>query len=109
MYSIINPRQDSFDEIMPLVEQVLRVKDVDSGADIPIVICGNKVDKDESERAIAKQEGQELAAIYNIAFFETAGKYSINVDAVIDSIIAQTIEFRKPRVKHTEKKQCDVM
>eukprot|EP00386_Alphamonas_edax_P009693 GDKI01031778.1.p1 GENE.GDKI01031778.1~~GDKI01031778.1.p1 ORF type:complete len:209 (-),score=67.19 GDKI01031778.1:30-656(-) len=49
------------------------------------IIIGNKCDL-ESERAVSKQEGEELAAYHSVPFFETSAKGNINVPAAFHNI-----------------------
>jgi GTPase SAR1 family protein len=105
MYSVT----DSMNEIPSIVDNILRVKDASYANEVPIVICGNKMDITESERVVTKEEGEEMASKCGVQFFESSGKNNINVDEVIDSIISQTIEVRKPCMGYRKKRQCNVM
>ena len=55
VYSITS--QATFNDLIDLKEQILRVKDSDK---VPMVLAGNKCDL-ENDRAVAKTEGQSLA------------------------------------------------
>ncbi|KAJ7129122.1 hypothetical protein O6H91_08G051800 [Diphasiastrum complanatum] len=44
------------------------------------VLVGNKADMDESKRAVSTAQGQALAKQYNLRFFETSAKTSLNVE-----------------------------
>jgi GTPase KRas protein len=74
VYSIVS--RNSFDEISTFYQQILRVKDKDY---FPVIIIGNKCDL-EHERAVAIQEGYELAKQFGCKFMETSAKHKINVD-----------------------------
>eukprot|EP00795_Rhopilema_esculentum_P002263 gene2263-17874_t len=55
VYSITS--QGTFNDLMDLRDQILRVKDTD---DVPMVLVGNKCDL-EDERVVGKDQGQHLA------------------------------------------------
>jgi GTPase SAR1 family protein len=57
----------------------MRVKDI--GADIPLVLVGNKCDL-EDERVVGKHQGESLARSFSCTFLETSAKLEINVNEV---------------------------
>jgi GTPase KRas protein len=67
--------QSSFNDVQTLREKVLRTKNSDN---VPIVLVGNKCDLPDNERKISKQEGELLAAKWNVPFFETSAKKKVN-------------------------------
>ncbi|VEL13707.1 unnamed protein product [Protopolystoma xenopodis] len=65
----------SFNDLVDLREQILRVKDTD---ELPMVLVGNKCDL-EDERSVGKEQGQNLARHWGCAYLETSAKAKINV------------------------------
>ncbi|KAL3311543.1 Ras- protein Rap-1A [Cichlidogyrus casuarinus] len=76
-YSITS--QSTFNELMELRRQILRVKDAQQS--IPIVLVGNKCDL-EAERVVTREQGSRMASQWNCSFFETSAKDKINVSEV---------------------------
>ena len=74
-----------FDQVSPLREQVLRVKDVET---IPIVLCANKCDL-ESERQVPDEEGKQLAKSFGCPFFSTSAKARINVEEAFYELVRE--------------------
>ena len=50
-----------------------------AGDNISRILVGNKCDL-ESQRAVSKEEGQEMADHYNVRFIETSARDSKNVE-----------------------------
>ena len=74
MYDIGDKK--SFDDLEKWMEIV---KELGNG--IPLILIGNKIDRDlKNERKISKEKGEEFASIHNITFFESSGKSGINVE-----------------------------
>ena len=74
VYSITS--RASFEEIKTFHNQILRVKDRDW---IPTILVGNKCDL-ENERAVSREDGQNLARQFRCKFVETSARNRINVD-----------------------------
>lgn len=89
VYSISS--RQSFEEIMTFQQQILRVKDKDY---FPIIVVGNKCDL-ESERQVAKQEGEALARQFGCKFIETSAKSRINVDNAFYNIVREIRRYNK--------------
>ena len=47
-----------------------------------MVLCGNKCDLPESERAVSKEEGREMAERFKSIHYETSAKLCMNVTEV---------------------------
>lgn len=101
VYSIT--AQSTFNDLMDLREQILRVKDTD---DVPMILVGNKCDL-EDERVVGKEQGLNLARQFNSAFTETSAKQKINVHEVFHDLVRQ-INRRYPDTgrRPSAKKKC---
>jgi len=89
VYSIVS--RNSFDEITTFYQQILRVKDKDY---FPVIIIGNKCDL-EHERAVAIQEGYELAKQFGCKFMETSAKHKINVDEAFFALVREIKRYNR--------------
>uniref|UniRef100_A0A183CHJ8 small monomeric GTPase n=1 Tax=Globodera pallida TaxID=36090 RepID=A0A183CHJ8_GLOPA len=101
VYSIT--AQSTFNDLMDLRDQILRVKDTD---DVPMILVGNKYDL-EDERVVGKEQGMNLARQFNSAFLETSAKQKINVHEVFYDLVRQ-INRRYPDSgrRPSSKKNC---
>nr|CUU97725.1 hypothetical transcript [Hymenolepis microstoma] len=106
-YSITSP--PSLFDLIDLHEHILRVKDADS---VPIVLVGNKCDL-EDERAVGKDEGQNLARKWKCAFMESSAKSNINVSEIFADLVRQiNRDAPPPKLKskdHPSKKSCSLV
>ncbi|KAH3765386.1 Ras GTPase [Pelomyxa schiedti] len=98
VYSITS--RSSFEEIVSMREQVLRVKDIDR---VPMVLVANKNDL-EAERRVATGEGAELARSWGIPFLETSAKTRLNVDAAFAQIVREVRHSLAPTPKPKPKR-----
>uniref|UniRef100_A0A915EAR6 Uncharacterized protein n=1 Tax=Ditylenchus dipsaci TaxID=166011 RepID=A0A915EAR6_9BILA len=101
LYSIT--AQSTFNDLMDLRDQILRVKDTD---DVPMILVGNKCDL-EDERVVGKDQGLNLARQFNSAFLETSAKAKVNVQDVFYDLVRQ-INRRYPESgrRPGSKKKC---
>ncbi|PAV60758.1 hypothetical protein WR25_25425 [Diploscapter pachys] len=103
VYSIT--AQSTFNDLLDLRDQILRVKDAD---EVPMILVGNKCDL-EDERVVGKDQGQNLARQFGSAFLETSAKAKINVNEVFYDLVRQ-INRRYPesgrRQGRSSKKCC---
>jgi GTPase KRas protein len=89
IYAITNKK--SFMEISRLRDKILRIKDKSA---VPMVLMGNKSDL-ENEREVSKKEGEDMAANFNIPFFEASAKNHQNIDEAFDQLVREIRRFRK--------------
>mmetsp|Transcript_26549 Transcript_26549/g.89336 ORF Transcript_26549/g.89336 Transcript_26549/m.89336 type:complete len:208 (-) Transcript_26549:261-884(-) len=77
--------RQSFENIQHWVSQIRENAD----ARVRLVLVANKCDREEA-RAVSRQEGEELARQYGVAFFETSAKDNRRVDACYAAIARET-------------------
>ena len=85
MYDITN--RESFDAISNWMKGIIDRK----GNDFPIVLVGNKIDK-ENERDVTKEEGKQLGIKYRISFLEMSIKTGENVEECALELINKIVE-----------------
>eukprot|EP01091_Cochliopodium_minus_P002718 TRINITY_DN1256_c0_g1_i5.p1 TRINITY_DN1256_c0_g1~~TRINITY_DN1256_c0_g1_i5.p1 ORF type:complete len:186 (-),score=37.62 TRINITY_DN1256_c0_g1_i5:160-717(-) len=101
VYSITS--KNSFNDLNEFRDQILRVKDTDQS---PLVLIGNKVDL-EDQRAVTKEEGQNLAKEWNCPFFESSAKTRYNIEELFYDLIRQILKREMPeKPKRKEDKGC---
>ena len=74
---------------------------------IDVVLLGNKCDIDEhddSKRQVTTEQGAELAAEFDIPFFETSAKKNINIDECFNKMAVGILERGLLESLETEKK-----
>nr|KAJ3419616.1 Ras- protein Rap-1b [Polyrhizophydium stewartii] len=99
-YSITS--QATFNDLVELREQILRVKDSDK---VPMVLVGNKCDL-EDDRVVSKNEGQQLASQWGgCTFLETSARKKINVDEVFFDLVRQINKSMPEKEKKKDKKK----
>uniref|UniRef100_A0A158PBY3 small monomeric GTPase n=1 Tax=Angiostrongylus cantonensis TaxID=6313 RepID=A0A158PBY3_ANGCA len=102
VYSIT--AQSTFNDLIDLRDQILRVKDTD---EVPMILVGNKCDL-EDERVVGKDQGQNLAHQFGSAYLETSAKSKINVNEIFYDLIRQ-INRRYPdsgKLQRQPSKKC---
>jgi small GTP-binding protein len=82
-YSITS--QATFNDLVELREQILRVKDMDK---VPMVLAGNKCDL-EDDRVVSREQGSGLATQWGCTFLETSARKKVNVDEVFFDLVRQ--------------------
>ena len=78
--------RQSFVNVEKWFDQIRRY----AGADVPIVLVGNKVDLDES-RVVATDEVKEYSKAQDLPYFETSAKTDIKVNDVFKKIAEQIL------------------
>jgi len=86
VYSITDVQ--TFEDTPKYYEEILKAKVVEEGEKVPIILVGNKSDK-EDERAVSKEEGEEQAKKFGecCKAFETSAKTRDNVDVVFEELV----------------------
>lgn len=92
VYDITN--EPSFKAVRGWIEQINENVGNDSNV---LVLLGNKCDDNEN-RKISKEQGEEIAKMYNIPFFETSAKENSNINEVFIFIANQI--HKKPLAKN---------
>jgi len=87
VYSVTN--QSSFDEVEDFRKQILRIKDVRDPSEVAIILCGINNEKEEN-RVVSKDEGEALAAEWEVPFFEVSTKSSADVEEVFVTAVRLT-------------------
>lgn len=96
-FSLID--RTTFDELVPLHNQILKVK---GSSSIPIVLVGNKLDlatKEPGKRAVTPAEIQKIAAEWGVQHFETSAKDGTNVDDCWRTLVRQVRKSSEERKK----------
>ena len=99
--------RDSFDSIKEWMNNIYNFKD----EKFPIVLIGNKIDINNVERQVLKEEGESEAEKYKIKYFETSCKMNINIKETILYLLSKIEEpddrndsiIIKPMKKHRKK------
>ena len=58
-----------------------------------LILVGNKIDLDESNRQISKQDGEKFAEKENILFFEVSAKENLNIRRMLFSSVIELPVF----------------
>ena len=94
VYSITS--QTSFIEASNTRDQIYRVLDKEMTEKIPIVLVGNKCDL-EHERQVQKDEVEEIAKNWNVAFLEASAKCKTNIDLIYETIMREILKLEKEK------------
>lgn len=98
MYDITN--KESFEEINNWMKSIIELKRIN----FPVVLIGNKSDLEE-KREVTKEEGENLAQLYGMSFFETTNVHGTNVEEACTELINKIIENEEYKNKITGKKE----
>lgn len=80
-------KRDTFTQMRCWIDSIKS----NSGDPIDIVLLGNKSDL---ERAVDREEAEELAAQYQIKYFETSALYENNIDKVLTYLATEAYHRR---------------
>mmetsp|Transcript_13791 Transcript_13791/g.18416 ORF Transcript_13791/g.18416 Transcript_13791/m.18416 type:complete len:217 (+) Transcript_13791:143-793(+) len=79
--------RESFENIQHWFQQIRENAD----ERVRLVLVGNKCDHIyDTQRAVSKEEGEQLAKQYGVSFFETSAKENLNVDECYTAIARET-------------------
>lgn len=81
--------RSSYDEVIRLHKQILRVKDRD---EFPMILLANKVDL-QQQRLVSQLEGENLAKRFNVPYAEVSAKFRLNVDQAFFELVRQIRTF----------------
>jgi GTPase KRas protein len=101
VYSITDKK--SLEELRNFREKILRVKDRDK---VPMVIIGNKCDL-ESERQVSEADGKNLAAEFDVPFFEGSAKIPKNVHESFYALVKEVIKDKEYQEKNKKDSKKD--
>lgn len=87
LYSVTN--RNSFDDILSLQEQILRVKDKDW---FPMILVGNHLDSG-IDREVTTEEGRALANKMGCLFLEADGVTGYNVEEAFGKLAREVRKF----------------
>ncbi|OCB84441.1 ras-1 [Sanghuangporus baumii] len=90
VYSITD--RNSFAEMDQFYHQILRVKDRDY---VPLVLLGNKLDLEDSDRTVNTAEGINLAKHFGCHFFESSAKLRVNVDEAFVELVREIRRYNR--------------
>ncbi|KAI1335292.1 ras family-domain-containing protein [Xylariaceae sp. FL0016] len=77
----------SLSEIAGLREEIIRIKDDEN---VPIVICGNKADLEES-RTVPRTKGFAISQRWGAPYYESSARTKTNVDEVFIDLCRQML------------------
>ncbi|XP_024216311.2 ras-related protein Rap-2a [Halyomorpha halys] len=86
VYSVVDP--ETFEEARVIRDQILEIK---GGAQVPIVIVGNKIDliEDDSQQDLSKTTESIVTVDWENGFVETSAKENLNVTKVFKELLSQ--------------------
>lgn len=88
VYSVISV--NSFETTEKYFKDIARLK---NGADIPIILVGNKIDLKE-QRSVSTQQGEECADIHNCLFIEASAMSNKRVFDIFEILVKEMIKRR---------------
>lgn len=95
--------KDSFDHVVTWLEDVKKY----AGENIICLLIGNKCDEPEV-RIISKTDAEELAALYNIPYFETSAKAGTNINEAFELLARNMLADSKLTDNRSSRSPIDV-
>ena len=83
---IINLYRHSFNEAVEYRNLITKVR---ASEDVPVILVANKVDLEQTNRAVDVREGEALADKFNCPFYETSAAHRRHVDDVFHSLVRE--------------------
>lgn len=96
---VLNKNRIFFTKIFINIAAIKRIFQLKNSTKVPIIIVGNMIDL-QDRREVLKEEGEALAAKYNVLFIETSAKDRINVDEVFEAIVNRVLDIRLGKVEN---------
>ena len=93
---------ESFFEMEEHFQRILRVKDVENAANIPIVLVGSKSDM-INDRQVTTKQIEEFTKKYNLKYVETSAKQRVNVDDAFFNLVRLIRNEEQKEMKQTKK------
>ncbi|VDD79995.1 unnamed protein product [Mesocestoides corti] len=107
--------RQSFTSLGEFVEHILRVKHTDN---VPMLICGNKVDLVES-RKVSPEEAEEFCRKCNVPYLETSAKTNKNVKNAFLTLAREVYQRKlaqrqqhqpgQPTKQGRKRKRCNIL
>lgn len=95
----------SFDATDRFRKMILRCKEADEKAEIPMILAGNKIDM-AAERKVTTEEGKKKAEQWKCGFFESSAKTTENIEQIFTEIVRRIDKWRETNSDdNTPKKQ----
>jgi len=79
-------------------KQILKVKDLQEGSSVAMVIVGNKADL-ESDREVKRAEAEAKAKTFGAVHMETSAKTGQNIEEVMQTLVRKICSVSKPKKK----------
>ena len=76
----------SFNEAVEYRNLITKVR---ASEDVPVILVANKVDLEQTNRAVDVREGEALADKFNCPFYETSAAHRRHVDDVFHSLVRE--------------------
>lgn len=91
VYDVTNPR--SFEQLSFWKDEFLVQANIKNPTLFPFVVLGNKVDVDESKRAVSgKKAAQWCEEKGSIPYFETSAKEAVNIDQAFEVVARNALQ-----------------
>ena len=84
--NIIYLYRHSFNEAVEYRSLITKVR---ASEDVPVILVANKVDLEQTNRAVDVREGEALADKFNCPFYETSAAHRRHVDDVFHSLVRE--------------------
>mmetsp|Transcript_3518 Transcript_3518/g.5481 ORF Transcript_3518/g.5481 Transcript_3518/m.5481 type:complete len:218 (+) Transcript_3518:91-744(+) len=86
IYSITDDQ--TLEDLREIREQILRVH---TNQDVPMVVVGNKLDRQNPDRAVSSEEGTALAEEFGASYLEVSAKENFKVREAFETLIRKIL------------------